>query len=250
MSDVDFAAVAERTAHRPYPRPNGPWVMTMSWHDLLFAHFTVRPDTLRATVPAVLPLDLFEGRAYVGVVPFHMSRVSPRGVPEVPFLSAFPELNVRTYVTLGGKPGVYFFSLDTTSSPAVWGARTFFHLPYFKAEMSCVPEGEEVRYRSKRVDERGTPGVFEARYGPAGPVAYSRPGTLEHFLTERYCLYSVDGDGRAHRGEIHHDPWPLQPAHAEIELNTVAPPTLTLDGPPLLHFARRLDVVGWPPEKL
>ena len=228
------------TAHRPWPVPDGPWMMTQSWHDLLFAHWPVEPGALRGHVPAELTLDLFDGRAWLGVIPFHMTHVAPRGVPWLPFASAFPELNVRTYVTVGGKPGVYFFSLDAASALAVMTARALFHLPYHRARMSVDVGPRRVSYRSARTTGAAE---FAASYGPIGPATESGPGTLEYFLTERYCLYT----SRIRRLEIHHRPWPLQPADAQIAVNTMAAACgIALpDTAPLLHFAKRLDVLTW-----
>src|ERR687892_361778 len=133
MSDFPTDRVLAATAHRPWPMPDGPWIMTQTWNDLLFAHWPVDANDLRQRVPAGLDLDLFEGQAYVGVVPFHMTNVAPRGVPAIPWVSAFPELNVRTYVRIGAKPGVYFFSLDAGNPVAVAVARAMFNLPYYPA---------------------------------------------------------------------------------------------------------------------
>ena len=226
--------------------------MTQTWHDLLFAHWPVDARALREKLPAGLPLDLHEGQAWLGIIPFHMTNVAPRGVPSIPFVSAFPELNVRTYVTLEGKPGIYFFSLDAGSSVAVAAARTLFGLPYYSATMSVETAAGGVRYHSAR--NTRMPGVaeFAATYRAIGPVQLPQPGTLEHFLTERYCLYTVDESFRARRLEIHHPPWPLQTAESVITVNTMAdaagirlPSTA-----PLLHFARRQDMVAWPMETL
>ena len=231
--------------HRSRP----PWLMFQRWHDLLFAHWKVPAGALRPLVPRQLPLDLFEGEAWIAVTPFRMSRVRLRGLPPLPGVSRFPELNVRTYVTLGGKPGVYFFSLDADNPLAVAAARRFFRLPYHRARMSAEPFGEGISYRCER--ERPAPAVFEGWFSPASPVVRSQPGTLEHFLTERYCLYTVSDDRVVHRVEIDHDPWPLQRAHADIRRNTMAQAAgLSLSGEPLLHFARRLDVRVWAPYRL
>jgi len=243
--------IVEQTAHRPWPLPDAPWIMTQTWHDLLFAHWPVDARALQAHLPAGLPLDRHDGQAWIGIVPFHITNLAPRGVPSIPFVSAFPELNVRTYVTLDGKPGVYFFSLDAGSAIAVAGARTLFHLPYFSARMHVEVEGDTVRYRSER-DTKIATATFEATYRPVGPVQPPVPGTLEHFLTERYCLYTVDDSYHARRLQIHHLPWPLQPAAAEISVNTMAdaagirlPSTA-----PLLHFSKRQDMVGWAMERV
>lgn len=235
-------------AHRPWPVPSGSWVMAQVWHDLLFAHWPVEFAALRALVPAQLPLDALDGQCWVGVVPFHMSGIHARGLPPLPGLSRFPELNVRTYVTLDGKPGVYFFSLDAASLLAVWGARAFYRLPYFHARMSAQPDGDGIRYDSRR---RQAQAEFRGHYHPRGDVRLRNRGSLEHWLSERYCLYTVHAS-RVFRAEIHHQPWPLQDAEAEIEINTVAGAAGVVLPPsaPLLHFARRLDVLIWPLQQI
>lgn len=222
--------------------------MAQTWHDLLFSHWPVPADMLRPGIPPGLALDTFDGRAWIGVIPFRMTGVRPRGVPSLPGVSSFPELNVRTYVTAGGKPGVFFFSLDAGSRFAVEVGRGWYHLRYYHARMAVTPEGETMRYASRRLDRRAEPAEFRVRYAPVGPAFRSAPGSLEHFLTERYCLYTTGPRGDLRRAEIHHGPWPLQPAEASVEVNTMTaglgmalPPS-----PPVLQFARRLDVVVWP----
>ncbi len=250
---VNWSEVASATAHRPWPVPDRPWVMTMSWMDLLFAHWRVPAESIAGQIPDGLEVDTFEGEAWVGVVPFWMDNVTGRWLPNVPGLSRFPELNVRTYVTAGGdKPGVWFFSLDADQRLAVWGARTFFDLPYVKADMDCEKADEGwVHYDSRRTDDRMAPGVFKGRYRGVGEVYQSQPGTLEAWLTERYCLYAADEDGRVGRGEIQHVPWPLRLAEAEIETNTVADAHgFAFEGEPLLHYVAGIDVVGWTLERL
>jgi uncharacterized protein YqjF (DUF2071 family) len=241
------------TAHRPWSLPNGPWIMAQRWSNLLFAHWPVDADALRAIVPPSLPLDTFDGAAWLSIVPFYLSHLRPRWLPALPWVSEFPELNVRTYVTLGGKPGIYFFSLDAASPLAVAGARATYHLPYFAVRMSPQLGADgAVHYSSKRTDHRGRPAEFRACYRPIGPVSPSAPGTLDHWLTERYCLYALDGASRIYRAEIHHRPWPLQPAVAAIEVNTMAT-ALNIVLPataPRLSFAAQLDVVVWAPERI
>lgn len=225
--------------------------MAQTWHDLLFAHWPVPTAVLRPYVPAALELDTFESQAWLGVVPFRMSGVRPRFLPPVPGLSAFPELNLRTYVTHGEKPGVWFFSLDAANRVAVRVARGAFHLPYFDARMTCTARGETVEYHSERTHRGAPPAVLHGRYGPTGPVELARPGTLDAWLTERYCLYAAR-ERQLWRGEIHHAPWPLQPAEAELDecsmtrlIGSELPAT-----DPLLHFARRIDVVVWRPYRV
>lgn len=236
--------------HRPWPAPHRRWTMAQSWHDLLFAHWLVDTDVLRALVPRELPLDTFAGQAWIGVVPFRMTGVRPRGVPAVPWLSAFPELNVRTYVTLDGKPGVWFFSLEAANPVAVEVARRRYGLPYFNARMTCVHDSEAIEYRSVRTHRGAEPAAFEGRYRPLPGTLDASVGSLQHWLTARYCLYVVERR-QVLRREIDHLPWPLQPAEADIRVNTMtAPLGIELPGePPVLSFARRLDVVVFPAER-
>jgi uncharacterized protein YqjF (DUF2071 family) len=251
-NDFNYGILNE-TGHRPWPMPSSPWLMTQTWHELLFAHWPVDAAVLRTLVPPVFPIDTFHGQAWVGIVPFRMTNVAPRFVPALPWISAFPELNVRTYVRVGNRQGVYFFSLDAANPVAVRVARTVVHLPYYTASME-YRDGEDgwIRYRSERTNPGAPAAALIARYRPFGPVQPPAPGTLEHFLTERYCLFTVDKAGRPYTLDIHHPPWPLQQAEADIEVNTMAPASgITLpDTAPLLHFARRQDMVGWGLEKL
>jgi uncharacterized protein YqjF (DUF2071 family) len=227
--------------------------MTQSWHNLLFAHWPIDAAQLRTKVPRGMEIDLHEGQAWIGVVPFRMTNVAPRFVPALPWVSEFAELNVRTYVRVGGRPGVYFFSLDAESVLAVTAARSLLHLPYYTAQMTArVDDAGRIEYRSHRVDSDGQPADFVARYRAVGPVFEALPGTLEYFLTERYCLYNVDDRFRAYRLDIHHLPWQLQRAEADIELNTMTTaagvrlPSMA----PLLHFSARQDMVAWAPTTL
>jgi uncharacterized protein YqjF (DUF2071 family) len=220
--------------------------MRQSWCDLLFAHWPVPQKALLPLVPRDLELQEFEGASWIGVVPFRMQGVMLRRLPDVPGLSAFPELNVRTYVEHRGRPGVWFFSLDAMNRAAVWTARRLFHLPYYYARMSVRREGERIVYDSQR--QGGEDALrFQASYGPTSSPYEAKGGTLEHWLTERYCLYAADRRRRLHTTEIHHLPWPLQRAEADIQVNEMLRPfDLPLcDTEPLLHFARRLDVVNW-----
>lgn len=233
--------------HRPWPLPRGPWVMEQIWNDLLFAHWPVPDESLRALVPAALALDRFDGQCWVTVTPFHMTGVRPRCTPPLPGLSRFPELNVRTYVRFGDKGGVYFFSLDAGLRLAVWSARLLYHLPYFYARMKLEENQSWIGYASRRPSGA----EFRAKYRPIRPPELKAAGTLEHWLTERYCLYTISGRS-LYRGEIHHRPWPLEDAEAEIESNTMAAAAgIALPrSRPLLNFAKRLEVLIWPLKKI
>ena len=245
--------ILKHTAHRPWPLPGGPWIMKQEWHDLLFAHWTVPVEVLRRLIPRALEIDTFGGQAWLGVVPFRMSGVRMHGAPAVPGFSRFPELNVRTYVVRDGKPGVWFFSLDAANAFAVWGARILFHLPYFLAAMSCAEDAGWISYQSQRKDRRGLAASLQARYRAIGEVFHAQPGSIEHFLAERYCLYTADEKGRIIRCEIHHPPWPQQLAEAALQENTMADAagiTITDRKPELLHSSRRQEVVVWAPQVL
>jgi len=247
----DFdTTILNHVSHRPWPMAQTPWVMTQTWHDLLFAHWRIDPSLLRPKVPPPFELDLFDREAWIGIVPFRMSNVGPRGVASLPWVSEFPELNVRTYVRVGDRPGVYFFSLDAGSALAVRAARFLLNLPYFAAAMNVTASGTEIAYESRRLDNEQA--ELRADYGPVGAVFEAAEGALEYFLTERYCLYHVTRHGTPYRMEIHHPSWPLQRAQAEIRRNGMAAASgLTLDdAPPLLHFVKRQDVVAWAPTRL
>jgi uncharacterized protein len=231
--------------HRPFPLPDRPWLMGQTWHDLLFAHWAVDPAVLRAVVHPSLPIDTWDGRAWIGVTPFGVEGLRLRRLPPLPGGASFPELNVRTYSTVGGRPGIHFLSLDAASWPAVIAARRAYRLPYFRARMAMRSGGDRVSYLSER--RHGPAAEFRATYAPTGPGRAPAAGSLEHWLTERYCLYTVDARDRVLRADIHHPPWPVAPAEAEIERNTMlAPYGIDLRGDPLLHFARRQDVLIWP----
>jgi uncharacterized protein YqjF (DUF2071 family) len=241
------AATLRETGHRPWPLPEGGWAQAQTWEQLLFAHWPVPLEALRAHVPAGLDLDTYEGRAYLGLTPFKVTNLRLRGLPPVPVFSSFLELNCRTYVSQGGeKPGIWFFSLDASSRFAVEGARRLYKLPYFRARMSGPP-----RFTSVRLDgDRDR--VWESTYRPAGAAAPAPApaGTLEHFLAERYCLYTAAEGGELHRAEIHHPPWPLQGAEASVERNTVPPDGLEVGGKPHVMFSARQDVLIWPLEPI
>jgi uncharacterized protein len=225
------------------------YLLAQSWRNLLFAHWPVLAESLEPRIPQGISLDTYAGDAWIAVVPFLMTGIRFRGTPPLPYLSTTLELNLRTYATVAGRPGVYFFTLDAASPIAVRVARRFFHLPYFDARMSCAEDHGAFDYRSERIRE---PAPFHARYRPTGPVAYAPAGSLEHFLTERYCFYTTNARGEILRGDISHQSWPLQPAEAEFcENGLTLPWNIELPRTPqLLHFSRCLDIRAHRPRKV
>ena len=239
-----------RLDHRPYPLPGGAWALRQTWRDLLFAHWPITASELRAAgVPERLEIDEFDGTAWVGVVPFYMSGIAARGLPAVPGTGSFAELNLRTYVTPtgGGPAGVYFLTLEAANWLACRVARIAFSLPYRHAKMS-YRRGQDgwVEYDSRRRDEPRGVG-FAGRYRPTGEVFAAKPGTLDYFLTERYCLYVTGRRGRLRRGDIHHQPWPLRAAEWEVDrLDLPEAHGLSLpDVPARLLFSGQINVVVW-----
>jgi uncharacterized protein YqjF (DUF2071 family) len=229
----------------PTRRPERRAVMRQNWHELLFLHWELPPGALQAALPAGLTLDLFEGRAFVGLVPFTMTGVRPVRLPAVRPLSNFHETNVRTYVHHEGRdPGVWFFSLDAASAVAVLLARTFFHLPYFHARMRLSREAEgTLAYASERLRRGPRPAMAAIVAAPRGAAAAASPGTLEHFLAERYMLYAAHRGG-LYRGQVHHRPYPLQTAEV-VSLEETLIAAAGLERPatrPLAHFAAGVNV--------
>ena len=247
----------QHVSHRPYPVEHRPWIMAQTWHDLLFAHWPLSPEVIAPLIPKHLELETFQGQAWIAVVPFHMSGIRFRGTPPVPGTSAFPELNVRTYVRPRKKenperPGVYFFSLDATNWLAVRVARIWFHLNYLDARMSWRNEAGVIHYESSRFARGAPKAEFQAMYKPIGEEFRSQPGTLEYWLTERYCLYAADTSDHLYRGEIHHEPWPLHHAQAEIQRNSMVNcwGMQLPEYPPHLLFSKRISVICWAPLRL
>lgn len=235
-------------ARRTPPRPPGPPVVRMTWDTLLFLHWPVEAERLRALVPEGVEIDTFDGSAWVGLVPFTMPRFRPLGMP-VPMMASFHECNVRTYVVRDGVPGVWFFSLDAASRLAVWGARTFWHLPYKLAAITLEREGDEIDYRVDRRD--GPPASLRCRWriGPKRPR--TTPGDLDHFLTHRLSLFSRDRRGRIRRGAIDHPPWSLREAEVvSLEDSLLPAAGIEVDrdlerNPPLAWHADPLEVEAW-----
>ena len=221
--------------------------MRQYWGKLLFMHWAIEAELLRPLIPAQLSIDTFDGKAWIGVVPFTMWGIRASFLPAIPGTSAFHELNVRTYVHFKGLPGVWFFSLDAASRMAVWGARQFYYLPYFNAEMSFAQFGNSVKYHSQRNDARGAPAQLDAAWTIGEPLAQAHPGSLEFFLTERYCLYAHHRE-QLYRSRIFHEPWPLRSATLDSYQSTMVG-SLGIEEPkgePRLHYAESIAVNIWP----
>ena len=243
------SALLEKSTHRPFPLPqNRPWVMAQTWQRLLFAHWPVPIDVIRPMIPDSLTIDTYEGEAWISVVPFLMTGVRLRGLPPVPGTGTFPELNVRTYIIHEGKPGVWFFSLEAANPLAVWVARTTYNLPYYNAKMNIKADDTgKISYNSLRTHRNAKSAMFSGHYRPIAPVQDYAEDSLDRWLSDRYVLYSADRHGKTFIGHITHVPWPLQPAEAEFETNTMAESSgITLpDTPPLLHYVHQLDILAW-----
>jgi uncharacterized protein len=246
---LDVAARQARslqvTDHRPWPLPERPWVLAETCRDQLFAHWRVSAAALREHLPEDVGVDEHDGFAWLGVTPFAVDGLRVRGLLPVPVASSFLELNVRTYVTYGDRPGIWFLSLDASSRLAVEAARRLYRLPFFRAAITMQRQAGRVDYDCAHDDGR----AFSGSYRPIGESRAAAPGSLEHFLTERYCLYT-ENRGRLFRADIHHRPWPLQPADAAIERNTTPPDWLRLEEEPLLLYSASQDVVLWPLEQV
>ena len=239
-------------SHRPWEVPSSPHAMYMEWHNLLFAHWAVKPALLEPLIPKGLTLETYDGFAWLGLVPFQMRYTAPRKWLSLPWVSHFDELNLRTYVTDGQKRGVWFFSLDCNNPLAVRAARFGFHLPYMDAKMQVSNRGDLLGYSSLRIHKNEPSAVLECSYQPVGEVYRSQADSFEHWLTERYCLYSANKAGQVFRGEIDHLPWALQPAEAEFLKNSMAEGigvSLT-SKPEVLHFSKEIRVKAWLLEKL
>jgi hypothetical protein len=244
-----------RTSHRPRPLPSGRWLTRQRWNDLLFAHWPVSALSVEPLLPAGLEVDTFQGSAWLGVMPFWMDRIKVRGLPPIPGARSFPDPSLRTYVReeRPGTQGVFCLSLDSSNLLAVGAGRAMFRLPYYWAEMQMEQRTErEFSFFSRRrfADKQV---IFKARYrglGPSPRLTDIRPGTLEYFLMERYCLFSSNQAGEPIRANLHHVSWSLEEAEAEIEQNDLAE-VLGLRLPnqePVLHYTRRLAVYVWPAE--
>jgi uncharacterized protein YqjF (DUF2071 family) len=250
MSHLTKRILETGLPHRPWSYPNRPWAIRQDWVQLSFLHWSLEPETLSSLLPSGLNLDTFEGKAYLGLVPFVMDNVRPRYLPCVPGFSRFPEFNIRTYVHYDGIPGVLFFSLDAANRIAVWLGRRGFNMPYFFAKMSVETQGEKTRYASTRRHCPDGERAFVGTVTTSGERYFAQPGSLEHWLTERYCFYGEHPKGGFVRCDVAHAPWPLQKGVAEIENNSLIESfgVQTAKNPEWVHTSTGVQVLGWRPE--
>lgn len=219
------------------PSTPPPWLVAQRWERLLFAHWPVDPAELRPLLPRRVEPDVRDGSAWLAIVAFVMVGTRSCGPPWWPVLAPIPELNVRTYVRVDDVPAVWFLSLDASSPFFATIGRALYGMPYHVAEMQATEVDGCVDYRSARFGA-----AFEARYAPAGPAARAERGSLEHFLVERYRLFSKRR-GRLVTAVVAHEPWPLQAAEAGIAVNRMAPPGLEFRGEPIVHFCHSVSAV-------
>ncbi len=229
-------------SHRPWPLPERPWAQAQTRRDVLFAHWPVAFDALARLLPPELPLDTFGGEAWLGIVPYRLEHLRLRGLPPLPGLSSELQLEVRTYVTFGDRPGIWLVSLEAANPLLVEAAKRVHRLPAYRARIRAEPDDGFVRFEAERDGLE-----FRARYAAAGGQLAAGPGTLDHFLCERYALYTADG-GRLYGADLHHAPWRLQPAVAAIDAATFSPAALA--GDPRATFAAEHDLLVWPLEEL
>ncbi len=241
----------KKAGRAPFDDADLSWALAQEWHHVLFLHWPVDAAVLRALVPAPLDIETRDDRAYITVLPFAMRRLRPRGLPALPWLSSFPQLNIRTYVTLDGRPGVFLLRVAVGSRLAVTIARRLFGLPCERARLALRKEGEGWVFACRsRAGERLF--MFSVRYRPEGPVFQPAPGSLEHWLTERFCYYAAGRDGRVGRGEIEHPPWSLQAARVNLT-ESVWPAAFGIESggtPPLAFYSRRQEAFAWLPERV
>ncbi|MBS4196512.1 YqjF family protein [Lederbergia citri] len=239
------------TDQRPFPLPSKPWVLTQTWNHLLFCHWRVPVELLRAHVPNHLELDLFNGEAWIGIIPFEVNHMRLHGIPEIPYLNSYLELNVRTYVKYKGTPGIYFFTLDADKWMAVIGAKIGAFLPYRHALMRMKIKENKVDFQSERKHPGSLKESLDIHYQSDSDLFLPEVESLEYWLFERYCFFITKGK-HLYRGDIHHDRWRVSKAKATIHVNSMVPflPQKYFDRQPLLHFSASKQVFAWPIKKI
>ncbi|MGG1661069.1 YqjF family protein [Brevibacillus sp. NRS-1366] len=232
---------------QPFQKPG--WIMTQTWEHLLFIHWAVSPEALRGLIPNELEIDTYDGKAWIGILPFLLSGVRIRRMPTVPYTSAFPEINVRTYVKTKQKSGIYFLSLDASNPLITSIAKRWYRLPYFLADMQFATTMNRIEFESRRLRGNGQSVVFSGSYEPIGLPIHVKKGTLEHWLTERYTLFCQCGrSNQIFYADVYHEPWVLQQTKAQIRENTMTQ-RLSIplgEQPDLSFYARGVQSYVWP----
>ncbi len=233
-----------KSNHRPWPIPNKPWRFKQTWHDLLFAHWPVDANYLRPFVPEYLTIETFHDKAWIGVVSFQTSHARARLLPYVPFFKHYNEINIRTYVRYGNTPGVFFFSMNISSPIAATFFHKIFRLPYYYSKIHCNQENDCIQFQCSKTTRN--PIEMDLVYEPTTEAFQASNGTLEHWLTERYCFYTTFNK-TLFRAEILHEPWQLQQASAEIRKCEVAQFSNDdfLQQQPIFHYAKKQEVLSW-----
>ncbi|MGV3467279.1 MAG: YqjF family protein [Heyndrickxia sp.] len=238
--------------HRPFPLPSKKWIMRQAWRNVLFLHWPVPVEKLRPHIPSSLQIDTFKGSAWLGIILFVLEGIFPLGISSLSLTPSFPETNVRTYVKYNGKPGIYFMSIDVENWASLKIAKRWYRLPYHSAQIFYQKEGQNFNFHSIRKDNESPSIYLKGQYSPISEVYYAKEGTLDHWLTERYCLYSSNNVASIYCGDIHHQPWPLQKAEIDLVRNTLFTP-FNFDFSkvkPIAHFSTGLDSLMWNIKKL
>jgi uncharacterized protein len=237
----------KKQEHRSWPVPSKNWIMRQTWKNVFFAHWPILPERLRPSIPSTLEIETYQQMAWLGVVIFEIEGIYFRGLSPISVVLKFPEVNLRTYVQHKEKPGVFFLSLDVANWASLSIAKRWYHLPYCKAKISYRKEGNIFHCQSVRKGNSNIPITFKGSFTPDSVSYFPEEGTIDHWLTERSCLYSQDRRGNIYCGDIHHKPWPLQKATAEISNNTLPTPfgINISEKKPILHFSNGVDTLFW-----
>lgn len=239
------------THQRPFPLPSFPWIATQRWDYMLFAHWPVPAHFLAEYIPPAFEVDLFQNKAWLSFVPFFARNTRLRGFPRFPFYHSYLELNLRTYVTYKGVPGIYLLSLDANKWPVVSGAKIASFLPYYHAKINLRIQEKKIHFNAKRSDPGKPAKTFEAVYQPFSPIFMPEKGSVDWWLLERYCFWLQKGHS-IYRGDIHHSRWRAARAECSIKNNTMASflPCDVFSGQPLFHFSHKKNVFIWPLKKV
>lgn len=225
------------------------WIMKQTWKHVLFLHWPLHAESLRPFIPKELEIDTYDGQAWLGMIVFEMGGIYPRGLSRLPLTPPFSEINVRTYVTYKGEPGIYFLSIDVNNWASLNIAKRWYHLPYRPSEVSIQKEGASLHFEGIRKKE---PLYVKGSYTPLKESFFSRAGRLDYWFTERYRLYSSDSFSNLYTASIDHPPWALQNTEVTIDKNTLFSPFgfhLGADAP-IAHYSYGVQTNFWNIKKL